>query len=105
MLFMNTWDIDDAVARWRDHPALGPATITLRNLRDMADSNSDGWAYWPLPCRSAKQLQELSERANAQHRNGRPVLVDAEEVRKCYRPIKSFLTRHDMTIDFAAPRN
>ena len=58
-MFMNTWEIDEAVDLFRTHPLLGPATRTLANLRDHADHNSDGWAYWPKPARAAKQLQEL----------------------------------------------
>ena len=61
MRFMNHWDIDEACQRWANHPVLGPASQTMRNLRDVADANSDGWAYWPKPARSAAKLMELIE--------------------------------------------
>ena len=59
MLFMNEYEIDEARDRYRDHPTLGPATQTLANLCIAANANSDGWAYWPKPCRSAAKLQAL----------------------------------------------
>ncbi len=59
MKFMNTWEIDEAAACFQSHPVLGPATRALAALRDAADENSDGWAYWPKPCRSAVRLMEL----------------------------------------------
>lgn len=98
MMFMNGWEIEVAADRWKSDPVIGPATQTLLNLRDCADGNSDGWAYWVKPCRAAKSLQELIQRAEKEKRGWKQqVTVTPEEVCKAYRPIKSFLTRHALT--------
>ena len=94
MRFMNEWDIGNAQRRYADHPVLGPATTTLRRLADWANENSDGWAYWPKPCRAAAQLMELIE-GNGTNR----ALAEADEratpaaYRKALAPIKAFRTR------------
>lgn len=98
MMFMNEYEIEDAAEQYRGHPTLGPATQSLRNLMECANRNSDGWAYWVKPCRSAKQLQELIQ--SARHlRSGDPDSVTVEQVRKAYVPIKSFLTRSGLTCE------
>ena len=56
MKFMNTWDIDEAVARFPGHPVLGKATRFLARFRDEVDAHSDGWAYWAAPVRAAAKL-------------------------------------------------
>jgi len=100
MLFMNEHEIDEAVRRHREHPVLGPAARTLDNLRSWTDRNSDGWAYWPKPCRAAAQLQALIQAADPWRRNGNPDPTPAG-YRKALGPIKSFRTRHgaDFTIE------
>lgn len=103
MLFMNELEVEEATARWNDHPVLGPATKTLHNLMRCANSNSDGWAYWPKPCRAARQLQELIKAADKDRRELRPVSVDAGAVRRAYSPIKAFLTRTKLTIEIVDP--
>jgi hypothetical protein len=89
MLFMNTYEIDEAVQQWRQHPVLGPAARTLRNLSDWADGNSDGWAYWPKPCRAATKLQEMLQRED----RWTPPAATAEELKAALKPIKAFRTR------------
>lgn len=87
MLFMNHYEIEDAVGRYADDPVLGPASITLANLMDWTNRNSDGWAYWPKPCRAAKALQALfPERWDDE----RPTI---EQYRAALRPVKAFRTR------------
>ena len=93
MMFMNTHEIVMASDQYRDHPVLGPATRTLENLAYWADSNSDGWAYWPKPCRSAAKLQALIQQAERSGRYGDPVVVTAAEYRKALAPVKAFKTR------------
>lgn len=95
---MNEFDIDNAARRFAAHPALGPAVQTIANLRDCANRNSDGWAYWPKPCRSAARLIELIEGDGTNdYRDNVAPKVTAEDVRKAYRPIKAFLTRSGLT--------
>jgi hypothetical protein len=96
MLFLNEAEIDAAVYNWQNHPTLGPATKTLQNLKDCANQNSDGWCYWPKPCRAAKSLQELIQ-GNVEDRYSSRLDVTAAQVRKTYAPIKAFLTRSGLT--------
>jgi hypothetical protein len=99
MFFMNTYEIDDAAARYRAHPVLGPATRTLANLRDAANANSDGWAYWPKPGRAAARLQELIQgdprsRFDAERADATP-----ERYAAALRPVKAFRTRSGLAFD------
>jgi len=100
MMFMNQYEIDDAVDRFAGHPILGPATLTLSNLADAANANSDGWAYWPKPARAAARLQTLIYGARLadirqDHVHREPTAAD---YRKALVPIKAFRTRSG--IDF-----
>lgn len=90
MLFMNTWEIDEAVQRHRNDPVLSKATKLLADLRDLADSVSDGWCYWTAPCRAARQLQEIIQTASKGLGAKKPT---AAELKKAITPIKAFLTR------------
>ena len=104
MHFMNTWDIEDAMLRFADHPILGPAARTLHNLEDVVNRNSDGWAYWAAPVRAADKLMTLIEGDGSwDARHG--VRDDATEaqLRKAYTPIRAFLTRHRLTCELVAP--
>ena len=85
MMFMNTWEIDESMHRYRSHPVLGPATRTLAALRDLADNNSDGWCYWPKPARSARKLMELIEAG--------PDKATEAQYRRSLGPIKAFCTK------------
>jgi hypothetical protein len=90
MLFMNEYDIENAVMRYSlqdDEPVLGPAALTLRNLMEWTNRNSDGWPYWAKPCRAAAKLQALFPR---RWDDGRPTI---EQYRKALVPIKAFRTR------------
>lgn len=103
MMFMNEWEIEQAAERFRGHPILGPATQTLRNLMECANRNSDGWCYWPKPCRAAKQLQELIQGPHGYPRFGDRDDVTATQVKAAYRPIKAFLTRQGLTCEIVTP--
>lgn len=101
MLFMNTWEIDEAVSRHYRHPILGPAARLLRDLRDLVDSCSDGWAYWKAPVRAAKKLMELLQ--------DRGSITEAEartRLKRALTPIKAFVTKNkpkyfpDQTLNF-----
>jgi hypothetical protein len=104
MRFMNSFDIENAVVRYNSHPVLGPAARTIANLADWADANSDGWAYWPKPARSAAKLMELIEGDGTWQAE-----QDADEratpaaYRKALAPVKAFRTRQgaDFTIEEA----
>ncbi len=101
MRFMNTWAIDEAAARYADHPVLGPATRTLAGLRDAADANSDGWCYWPKPARAAAALMELIERDGTSRYlfdTARDDATPAEYARACA-TLKGFRTRSGLAFE------
>ncbi len=99
-MHMNGMDIDEARVRWRNHPLLGPATQTLTNLRDFADSNSDGWSYWRKPSSAAAKLMELIEGDGTwAFREGAREDVTVAKLRAAYAPIKAFRTREKAEFD------
>ena len=91
MMFLNEYDIDCAAAQAeRDElPNLAHAVDILTRLVNWTNRNSDGWAYWPKPCRAAKSLQELIYNVDRFD----PVDLTPEQVKKASSPIKAFLTR------------
>lgn len=105
MRFMNDYDIDLACQRFAQHPVLGPATRTLANLRDAANDNSDGWAYWPKPARSAAKLMELIERdrRDAAYRYSDRPDATVAEYRKALVPVKAFRTRSGIDFEIEVP--
>lgn len=96
MRFMNVWEIDEAYYRYRQHPLLGPAAQTLRNLATWANDNSDGWHSWPKPGRAAAKLMALIEGPEPRSRydDERPDVTLAK-LRAALSPIKAFRTRMD----------
>ena len=94
MRVMNTYDIEQAVERFYDHPVLGPATRTLANLEAAADANSDGWHTWPKPARAANKLMEMIERDGTyKYHDGDREDATVAEYRKALGPIKTFRTK------------
>lgn len=94
MLFMNEWDVARASDLFAKHAVIGPATITLQNLVTWTNRNSDGWAYWPKPCRAAAKLQELIQNAEREWRDVREITATADDLKRALSPIKAFRTRH-----------
>lgn len=95
MRYMNGYDIAQAQRAWGEHPILGPALETLDNLVQWTNCNSDGWAYWPKPCRAAAKLMEMIERDGTSRYKYEPTRPDVtvEEYKAALRPIKAFRTR------------
>jgi hypothetical protein len=104
MRFMNDYDIARAQARHGEHPVLGPALETLGNLVVWTNCNSDGWAYWPKPCRAAARAIELIESTTttANELRQRHDASDAE-VKAALQPIKAFLTRQGVRPESVLP--
>lgn len=94
-MFMNQSEIEEALARHRNHPVLSKATRLLYDLMDLANNISDGWCYWPKPCRAAKKLQEMIKNYENAKRASYPPVVEPTEadLKKAVVPIKAFLTR------------
>ena len=105
MRFMNEWDIDEAEHQHGDHPILGPAIQTLRNLVEWTNRNSDGWAYWPKPTRAAARLMEMIERDGSSTYRFDVAREDVTlaEYRAALRPIKAFRTRQAAGFDIVEP--
>lgn len=100
MKYMNDYDIARAASHHADHPILGPAVETLQNLVDWTNSHSDGWAYWPKPCRAACKLITLIDGDGTWfYLYGDRDDVTAEAYRAALRPLKSFRTRHGADFD------
>lgn len=96
MLWMNEYDVEDAMRQFAGDEVMGPATMTLYHLMDWTNHNSDGWPYWQKPSRAAASLMTLitGEQNRVRRRDPRdPQGPTAADVRKAYTPIKAFLTR------------
>lgn len=100
-MWMNEYDIEDAVRQFRGDPVLGAGAQTLANLVEWTNANSDGWPYWQKPARAADRLMSLIQDEQRALRGG-PAL-DEVAVKALYKkalvPIKAFRTRQGA--DFA----
>lgn len=101
MRYMNDYDI--AFARQRFGRGSTPNRLALaimvERLAELADDISDGWAYWPKPCRAAARAIELIESRTSrendeQERND----ITEAEMLAAVKPVKAFLTRHRQII-------
>lgn len=100
MTFMNEYDIQDAASRYANHPTLGPAVLQLLYLVNWTNHNSDGWAYWPKPCRAAAKLQALIQGERLSRFDDERADATPAALRAALAPIKAFRTRQgaDFTI-------
>jgi len=108
--FMNDYDIARAMQRYdgEDTPNRYRAALAVAILRSWADANSDGWCYWPKPCRAAARLFALLEGEYGDPRGaGTNAMLDYlqrvdatdAEFKAALRPVKAFLTRHGANAD------
>lgn len=98
MNFANEFDIESWVRKYAtrnlwDTPNLARGANTLDRLATWANDNSDGWCYWPKPCRAANKLITLL----SEHDGFEPGDVTDQELTKALTPIKAFLTRQGVT--------
>lgn len=111
MHFMNEYEVEEAAARYRTHPILGPATRTLNSLMLAANRHSDGWAYWPAPARAANKLMDPIEGHEHPDYPGRVwadrVRADATvaKLRAAYSPLKAFKTRSGLPFTIYEPEH
>lgn len=102
MMFMNDYDIEQARSRYGrgETPNRLALAIVVDRLAEWANDNSDGWAYWPLPCRSAAKAMELiqstayPEFERRQHED-----ITDEEMLAAVKPIKAFLAKQNVPAD------
>lgn len=85
MIYMNDFDIEEAVRRWESNPVLSRATRFLSAHAEQTNLHSDGWAHWSAPVKAAKNLQELIQR-------GDPSTTESAYL-KALTPIKAFYTK------------
>jgi hypothetical protein len=93
---MNEHDIRDAARDWDGDDVMEPLTLTLLNLMDAVNANSDGWPYWRKPSTAAKKLQELITSVRP---GDEPDAITPELVKAALRPIKAFRTRSGLDFD------
>jgi hypothetical protein len=86
-MFMNEFEIDQAQRRFANHPVLSRAARLLNAVREDANANSDGWAYWRKPSAACKKLMELLQRGEA----------NETEYRMAVAAVRSFYTRMKTT--------
>jgi len=100
VFFMNEWDIEEAVARNRAYPVLGPASRTLEAFKDEINRCSDGWPYWSAATRAARKLMELIEGNHALwYGTAAEDVPTAAQLKAAYSPIRAFCTRHNVRFD------
>lgn len=104
MLFMNEYEIEEAVSRHASHPVLGPATRTLYNLMRETNAKSDGWPYWNKPCKAAAKLQELIQGNRSAYWDDECEDATPAKLKAAYSPLKSFRTRQGFEFAIVEPR-
>lgn len=92
MKFMNEWEIEMNVERYRYHLALGPATRFLDAYMREVNSHSDGWPYWSAPVKAAAKLMTVIEKGDQ---------ATQRDVLKALTPIKAFMTRRGLKAGMA----
>lgn len=104
-MFMNEWDVADAVDRFKDDRTMGPIVQTLRYFVDAVNDNSDGWCYWKPAQRAAQRLVAIVEFANKAYRDGDE--IDHDSVIAAYQRGVTVLKRFRTTykIDFEIVRH
>lgn len=108
MLFMNRYDVADAVRQYGQRAdAVGEATRALHALMVATDGNSDGWPTYSKPAKAGAGLMRLiqrerdRERWQYERRGGEtePAEVTQTDLRAALKPVKAFRTRSDWTFD------
>lgn len=95
-MFMNRYEIEQAVVRHANHPVLSKAAHFLQAFMEEVDAHSDGWAYWRAPVHAANKLCNL-----LQEPRDYPGALAA--YKHALTPIKSFMTRHGVKAGMIMP--
>ena len=103
-MYMNQWDIEEAVEQHRRHPVLGKAARFLQAFAREVDAHSDGWMYWRQPVNAARQLIALLQPYRYQRPFDKPLPEPTErDYVKALAPIKSFMTRRGLAAGMTMP--
>lgn len=100
MRFMNDYDIQQARSRYGrgETPNRLALAIVVDRLAEWADNHSDGWAYWPKPCRAAEKAIVLIEStAYPEYERRQHEDITDSEMLDAVRPIKAFLAREKVS--------
>jgi hypothetical protein len=99
-MWMNEWEVEDAVARFRtdETPNLRKGARVLDRLMRWTNSHSDGWPYWQKPSRAASKLMDLLYDAMRMRSYDTKDITEAQ-LRQALSPIKAFLTRQGIDHD------
>jgi hypothetical protein len=85
MKFWNDYDFDHYALRMRaDTPNIIRGFQILNRVKADADTNSDGWAYWPAPVNASRALMALLEKR---------VEPTEKALTRAIAPIRGFYTR------------
>lgn len=91
-MFMNQYEIEETASRPHDCPNVRKGVQLLLKLMQSVNEQSDGWAYWSAPSKSAEKLQELLKTAGNLH-HGTHGKISAADLKKAVAPIRSMVTR------------
>ena len=100
MKYMNAYDLYGAYHRFRrgSTPYRAALVFTVTELRNWADLNSDGWAYWRKPAQAAQRaISHIESTTNEENDRRAREDISLEEFKAAIRPIKSFLTRQNVS--------
>ena len=90
-MWMNQMEIEMAAARHHECPNVRKGVRLLKKLMESVNRQSDGWAYWHAPSRSASKLQELLKTAgNLQY--GTSGTITEADLKKAISPIRRMVT-------------
>lgn len=97
MRYMNDFDLARACQRYTEErtPRRLALTLVVTALAEQTNRVSDGWAYWPKPCRAAdKAISLIESTAYPEYERRQREDITEAEFKAALTPIKSFLTRH-----------
>lgn len=102
MKFMNEYDLTDARHRFisASKPNRLALVLMVERLAEWTDQHSDGWAYWPKPCRAAaRAIGHIESRTYSENREQEETDVSDAEMAAAARPVKAFLTRQKVSAE------
>lgn len=91
-MFMNQSEIEIMAANRHTCPNVRKGVQLLYRLMEAVNAQSDGWAYWAAPSKSAEKLEELLRTAGNLWYDTRGTISDAD-FKKAVAPIKAMVTR------------
>ena len=99
-MFMNEYDLEVARSRFirSSTPNRLGLVFVVDALREWANENSDGWAYWVKPRNAAsKAIALIESTTNAENWRQEQNDITPAEAALAVRPIRAFLTRHKVS--------